>query len=159
MLGGTTSITGNVAASGGGSKTLNPGDGSEIGTLAVSGSLTLDAFTSVDLTLSGTQAGITYDTISSGSQLALNSATLNLTLDYAPLVGDVFTIATFGSLSGTFAGLADGSSFVVGSNTFLIDYGANSIQLEVMAVPEPNTAFMAMAAVGGMLILFRVRRR
>lgn len=159
MLGGTTSITGNVATSGGGAKTLNPGDGVEIGALTVSGGLTLDAFTSVDLTLSGTQVGITYDTISSGGQLALNSATLNLTLGYTPLVGDIFTIATFGSLSGTFAGLADGSSFVVGSNTFLIDYGANSIQLEVTAVPEPNAAFMAMAAVGGMLVLFRIRRR
>lgn len=164
-LGGTTSITGDVSTTGSDAKTLNPGDGATIGSLSISGGLALDEFTSVSLTLSGTQAGISYDTFNVGGLLALNDAVLSLTLSgYVPVAGDVFTIATFGSWDGTtfrswngsaFIELTNGSSFNSGGATFQIDYAANTIQLTV--VPEPHTATLALAALGGMFVLFRRR--
>jgi fibronectin-binding autotransporter adhesin len=166
-LGGTTLITGNVSATGEGAKTLNPGDGALIGNLNISGDLALDEFTAVSLTLSGTQAGISHDTFSVGGLLALNDAVLSLTLSgYGPVAGDVFTIATFGSWDGTtfrtwngsdFIELTNGSHFTAGGTTFQIDYAADNIQLTV--VPEPHAATLALAAAGGMLVLFRRRRQ
>jgi autotransporter-associated beta strand protein len=166
-LGGTTSITGNVATSDSNAKTLNPGDGATIGNLNISGSLSLDEHTTVSLTLSGTQAGVTHDAFAVGGLLSLDNATLSLTLSgYVPADGDVFTIATFGGRDSSlfrywdgsgYTELTDGTIFGVGGGvSFQIVYNPDNIQL-LAVVPEPNAATLALAAVGGMLVLFRRR--
>ena len=57
--------------------------------------------------------------------------------------GTVFTILSGGSLSGTFAGLADGASVNGGGQAYTINYSGGNVTLT--AVPEPEFYAGAMA--------------
>jgi hypothetical protein len=71
--------------------------------------------------------------------------------------GQTFTFITAaGGVTGTFAGLPDGSQLVVGSSTYTIDYSPNSVGL--VAVPEPSAVLALFAGVLPMLGLRRFRR-
>lgn len=153
---GTGTISGDLLASGGGAKALNPGNSP--GKLTVSGDVTLDSLTTVNIEINGTTPITLYDVLSVGDALALNNAALNVSLGYAAQLNDQFIIANFVSLSGTFNGLADGSTFVVGDRTLQIDYTSSDIRLLVTAVPEPQTAVL-LAAGGVALLVFRRRSR
>lgn len=68
-------------------------------------------------------------------------------------------------MSGTFAGLAQGSTFNIGAYSFQISYGGDSVSgtftggndVLLMAVPEPG--FEYLLGCGALLLLHRVRRR
>jgi hypothetical protein len=63
---------------------------------------------------------------------------LNVTLGFAPAVGNTFTVLqASGTVTGTFAGKANGSTFSVGGTTFTINYGANNVVLTVTAAAVP----------------------
>ena len=150
--------------------TLNVGTGTGTGL-----NLGLGATLSVDL--GGTGAG-TYDRINvaagSGITLAGNLSG-SLISGYTPTDGDLLFIAINnggGATSGAFANTFDfgGTPAVtIGSNTFLVSYGANFLgdgnvgnsftggdDVALQAIPEPGTA---MSLLGGLGLLVAARRR
>jgi len=77
------------------------------------------------------------------------------------VANDVFTLANYGSLTGTFAGLSQNANFALGDYVFQIDYGsgtASSINLTVLSViPEPSSALLL--GLGLAALALRKRRR
>ncbi len=161
---GTGSTTGVVNVGNGtnaaGTAFLAPGTMGTIGMLST-GAVTIkaDGVLSIDLNSSLNHADLLNVTglltLNSGAELQLTdlgSATLSS--------GTVFDIASYTTLSGTFAGLANGSDITVGSNIFQINYGTtpNEITLtDIAAVPEPST--WALLFSGCALLVVLQRRR
>jgi autotransporter-associated beta strand protein len=119
-LGGTGNL-GRVTVSAGAH--LAPGAGGP-GTLAA-GNASFVTGASFDVDINGTAVGSGYDRLSAGS-VALRGATLHVSLgSFTPLSGSRFTIIHGTNPDAgktTFAGLADGATFTVGSTTFTITY-------------------------------------
>ena len=115
---------------------LAPG-GNSPGILSVSGTLTLNLYTTVSVLLNGTAAGTGYAQLQAGGPIDLGDSTLNLTFGFVPPVGSSFEIVTnTGSsspITGTFQGLPDGALFTQGSYQFQITYqggtGGDSVVL------------------------------
>lgn len=63
-----------------------------------------------------------------------------------PVLNEVFTIANFSSMSGTFNGLANGDSVFVSGHEFQVNYDSTNIFLTVMAVPEPGIYLLLLGA-------------
>lgn len=156
-IGGSSTITGNLVASGTGAKALNPGNSP--GQLLVTGDVTLDTYTVLNLEINSATAISGYDVLALTGALALNNATLNVILGYTPLMDQVYTIATFGNspLLGTFNGLANGSTFLSGGQLFEITYNANDITLQ--AVPEPSTVSLAVLSLAGLMVICLRRKK
>jgi len=134
-LGGTGTVAGAIIVESG--ATLAPG--SSPGTFTAQAAVTLNNGATFEVELNGLTADEQYDrlTMGGGSALTLSNPALFVRLGFAPAVNDVFTIVNgFGSVSGTFDGLADESEFVVSGTTFRIDYNTGDITLTV--VPEPG---------------------
>jgi autotransporter-associated beta strand protein len=148
----TSPVTVNVGTLGGsgttGSVLVNSGGiispGNSAGILNVAGDLVLSLGAIYLVELNGTAVGINYDQISVAGAVSLNSATLSLSLGFAPNLGDAFTIiANDGtdSVSGTFDGLSEGEQFTADGGTFAISYrggDGNDVAL-TSVVPEPST--------------------
>ncbi len=133
--------------------TLSPGDGATAGVLTDTGSLTLEQDSSsnastysvvIDGSTAGTGADHYSQTQVAGS-ITLNNPTLSVTLgpDFAPSIGTSFTIVQDSGSSpvtGTFNGLAQGSTIEVDGTTFAISYdgGANSNSI-VLTELYPST--------------------
>lgn len=182
--GGTFDVS---AKSGGYTVAALTGSGNVTGALAVSTQLAIGnspgtANFSSDLTLGGAST-YTYEVVGSGTvggSYAAYTADLgniagNLTitagavLDLVQLgtytANDKFTLFSYsGTLTGTFAGLADDSNFTAGGGDWLINYndttggengGTYSNFVTITAVPEPNAAML----VGGLGMLALLRRR
>lgn len=161
--GGTLSGSGTVsaltAASGG---VVAPGNSPGI---LNAGNTDLQTGSTLTIELNGATVGTGYDQLNVTGSVNLAS-NLSLSLGYVPVNGALFFIlANDGNdaVSGTFAGLADGSSFNVGGQYFEISYfgdsagqtftGGNDVVL--MAVPEPSISLLGF---GGALLLLRRRR-
>jgi hypothetical protein len=100
--------------------------------------------------------------LTGGGSINLNSATLGISLNYAPPVTDSFLIINGGPVTGTFLGLPNNANVILG--TFLgnqykatIVYAANSVSL-VSPTPEPATILGACAAAAGAVSVWRRRR-
>jgi len=134
----------------------------ETGSLNIAGLLNFD--------LNGTQVGVAggYDqlTFSIGNAGALTltgTSALLLNLGFTPVVGQQFELIDLQNSSahidGTFAGLAEGSIFNVGSEQFQISYnGGTGNDLVVTAIPEPATTCL-LVGVGALAITLVLRRR
>ena len=134
------------------------------------GSLNVDGLFSFDLngTTAGTAGG--YDQLLSslnnnGTITLGGSSALQLNLGFAPVVGQQFElidVANGGTfISGTFAGLAEGSTFIQGGEQFQISYhGGTGNDLVVTAIPEPSTtaALLGLFAFSG-VAAYRARNR
>ena len=131
------------------------------GSITVSGagsSALLSAGSSLNITLNTTAQAVAL-VVANG--LTITNANLNISLSntFTASINDVFTIASRGSLIGTFAGKADLSTFQVGGYTFRINYNdASNITLLTTAVPEPSVAACVFLGVG-LLFAFRRFRR
>jgi hypothetical protein len=104
--------------------TIVPG-GSNPGVLTVSGAVTLNSSTTVNILLNGTDAGTGYAQLQAGRPINLGQNTLNLTFNFEPPVGSSFEIVTNTGgtpITGMFAGLGEGAGFSQGSYQFQITY-------------------------------------
>jgi fibronectin-binding autotransporter adhesin len=164
VLGGNGSVFSATLANGG---TLNPG-GATPGILTAIGDITFGAGTRLRLDIDQPLAGVGYDQLSLLGLLSLSDTTLNIGGSYfTPVGGDLFFVVLnngFGPVTGTFAGLPEGS-LVTGANgqQYLLSYSANSDTLSfsggndiaLQAIPEPSVA----ALLGGCAALLGMRRR
>jgi fibronectin-binding autotransporter adhesin len=160
-LGGTGTIAGPVSVTNGGD--IAPGNST--GTLSI-GNFTLGTGATFQLELTSVTL---HDVLNVTGTIALTDATLVTSLvSYAGTANDVFFIMLndgADAVTGTFAGLADGSFFTVGTETFQISYDANAAtnsfasggnDVAVLHVPEPSALT---ALLGGMSILLGFRRK
>lgn len=161
-LSGGGSISGPVTIDSGGA--LRPSEAGVPTTMNL-GSVTLNSGAFFKLTLNSNTPLADQLLVSSGTDLGLGVAQLNVQDSGAtPLApGTAFTIIdNSGPMNGFFSGLPDGASFVAGANTFEIDYnaGAGLNDVQITVVPEPSSALLLTAALalGGARRL-RSRRR
>ncbi|MDX2036629.1 MAG: Ig-like domain repeat protein [Isosphaeraceae bacterium] len=152
ILSGTGSLPGVVSTA----ATVHPG-GSP-GTLNVE-SLTLDASSTFDLDLDGSETS-QYSRVISSGLVTLAGAALDVTFGFTPDAGDILTIIdnTSGSpISGTFAGLPDGTIFARGGYTMRIEYDGGSgddVTLTLLGVTTLDlTSNVSSAVVGQTIIL------
>ncbi len=153
-LGGTGTIGGATSVAAGG--TLLAGAGGASGSLSLSGNLSMLDGSKIELTLGSGLAS---------SSLVRTGGTWAFDLDQLfAISGSDFAIGTYDNvisgLTGSETGLASiGTWSIAGGGvqgTFTYD-GAGGVDLQVTAVPEPST--WAMAALGGMTVIFLRRRR
>lgn len=125
VLGGT-GVIGQVSAYAG---TIAPGNSP--GCLNPDGDVAFTEFSTLAVQINSTEPCTGYDFLSASGAIALNDAqlTIELPVDYASHYGDEFMIVQGSSLSGTFAGLADGDTVTVGDYSFRINYTAREVIL------------------------------
>jgi hypothetical protein len=143
-LAGTGSIGALNVVSGG---TLSPGAGS-----FSTGNLALAAGATYRAEINGPTPGSGYDQVNVSGTVALGGATLNLSVDAAVAPGTVFTILQnngIDAISGTFAGLAEGTVIDAGKARFTIGYaGGDGNDVVLTALPRGtagNDSFTAQA--------------
>jgi fibronectin-binding autotransporter adhesin len=170
-LAGTGAVGGPVVvgdSTGSGDAILSPGDDGFIESLNT-GALTLasDSKLKLDLNIVG-GASVTSDLVIAGGGLSIASGTA---LEFVPIgqgnvlnQGTSFAIVDYTGVwnGGLFTNgiggplLADDSTFVLGANTFKIDYNAPGDNLTLTVVPEPTAA---VSLLGGLGVLLARRRR
>ncbi len=111
-----------------------------------SGSLTLSSGSTytVDLNSSLSPSSGGYDQLNVTGGITLGGATLNVSLGFQPIYGEIFTIIknnSHTSVSGTFAGLPEGATFYVGSQPFTISYLGNSENDVILTADAKATHF------------------
>lgn len=143
LSGGTlegTGTTGTVSASGG---AVAPGNAGGTGVLFTLG-LSMGSASTFAVRLNGATAGSQYDQLAVNGSVGLGSATLQTSLGFTPTAGQVFTIvsnAGGSAVSGTFAGLPQGTAFAVGGVPMRISYVGGSghdVTLTVFAAPSAS---------------------
>jgi hypothetical protein len=160
-LGGSGS-TGAVTVNSG--ATLSPGDSVDI--LHVYGNLGLSLGSTYLVDLNGVAVGTQYDQTDVAGLVSLGDATLTLSLGFTPPVNSSFIIINndlTDSVSGMFAGLAEGATFAAGGQTFMISYaggdGNDVVLTDLGAVPEPATWLSAVLTSGVLLSCLRQRKK
>lgn len=124
-LKGTPTIVGTLSTSVAGAQ-ISPGFSPGI---INSGNLSLIAGSTLNIEVNGTVAGTGYDQINVTGSVSLGGATLNVTTAFTPTAGNTFTIINndgADAVTGTFAGLPEGTVFFVGGNSFSISYAGGS---------------------------------
>jgi hypothetical protein len=135
---GTLSGFGTVVASVAGTGTTSPGQGAVPGQLTLTGSYTQPPDGTLTAKLNGTTVGTQYDQLKVNGTVSIGG-TLNLSVGFAPTVGSAFTIIDndgTDAVTGTFAGLPEGTTLTVGGTTFRISYAGgtgNDVVVTVMA--------------------------
>lgn len=115
--------------------------------------------------LGGVLPGDEYDRLTVQGQILLSGQLdVQLINGFIPNAGDTFMIIDnqgTGSVFGTFAGLAEGSSFVSNGQLWNITYqGGTGNDVMLLAVPEPTTwALIGMTMLGGAGVGWYRRRR
>lgn len=153
ILGGEGTIGGNTSVFGSISTGSNP-DAFDIGTLNFNGkNLTFEDNSSWFVDLVQDTNGFS-DLINNVGTFTIGAnTTLNLLPDATDFtVGHSYTIASYGTRTGTFSNFADGAII----SGYQISYGANAITLT--AVPEPGTLGLLGLALAGFFTR-RIRRR
>ena len=121
-----------------GSIVLSPGGNTAILTCS---NVLLNPATTFVTDLNGTTAGSGYDQLNVHGTVALNNATLAVTLGYAPAIGDRFIIINndaSDAVSGRFSGLPEGGVFTNGTAVFQITYrGGDGNDVVVTRVNPP----------------------
>ncbi|AWM39736.1 Extracellular serine protease precursor [Gemmata obscuriglobus] len=134
-LGGSGALPAFLLVGGG---TVAPGNPS--GALA-SGNATFAIGSTFAVELNGTTAGAQYDQLNVAGTVNLTGATLATTLGFTPAGGDTFVLISNDSsdaVVGTFAGLSEGGTFLLGGTTFRISYaGGDGNDVTLTAVPLP----------------------
>ncbi|MDO9105950.1 MAG: autotransporter-associated beta strand repeat-containing protein [Methylovulum sp.] len=118
--------------------TLAPGV-SGAGTLTVNGNLAIDSGGTLSQDINGTTAGTGYDQIQVIGTVNITGASLSALTGFTPNVGDSFVLISndgTDAVTGTFNGLNEGDTLVVGGSTFLISYqgGSNNNDIVLTAI-------------------------
>ncbi len=133
----TTSIAGAVISPG-----FSPG-------IINSGNLSLSPASTVSIELNGTTPGSGHDQLNVTGTVALGGAVLAVTTSYSAVIGNSFVIVNndgADAVSGTFNGLSEGATFIVGGTTFQISYiggTGNDVVLTVITVTCNNVSVPA----------------
>lgn len=133
VLGGSGTTPGVTVHSGG---AIAPGNSPGI---LNTGDVSFNSGSSYDVELDGATVGSQYDQLNVIGAVDLGSSTLNVSLGYGPLVGDTYTIVNndgADAITGTFNGLAEGSTITIGPATLQISYiggDGNDVTLTVTA--------------------------
>jgi hypothetical protein len=140
--------------------TFSPGFGNGVGNSSIA-DYTLGDLAVLDIDIAGASS---FDELSLQRGKTVNlRGRLNVNVSYKPALGERFTIMLNqqGTLSGTFAGLPEGSTFVSGDVLFKITYKGNNLSdviLTVQAVPEPGPVVALSLMSMGVLFGRRPRR-
>ncbi len=130
-VGGSLSVTATGAS-------ISPGNSPGI---INSGNLSLGAGTTTNIEVNGTTVGTQYDQLNvTGTVNISTSAELNVTLGFTPTVGNSFTIINNDggdAVTGSFAGLPEGTVFYVLSTAFSISYAGGTGNDVVLTVVAP----------------------
>ena len=123
--------------------TINPGGTLIAGSttaLLTAANVTFNAGSTFAVDLNGTIGGPLYDRLASTSTVALGGASLDVTLGFTPGSGTSFLIvSTLAGTTGTFIGLPEGSSFLVGTQSFQITYAGGDGNDVVITAATPTT--------------------
>jgi len=147
---GSGTVTGNLIYGNAGG-TLAPGDETSGSTGIFSAtSVRLSAATTFDVDLNGTTAGSGHDQLAISGVIDLNNATLAASLgsSFSPQEDDVLTIVQNNggsAVTGQFAGLPQGTAFMIGATTAYINYfggNGNDVVIQFAPVPEPGTLLL-----------------
>ena len=128
----TPGATGTLSGSGSVASVTNQGGTVSPGTPAATGVLTAQAVTfngagTLAIRLNGSAAGTSYDQLNVTGNIDISSATLAVSLGFLSNVSDKFTIVhATGTITGTFAGLSEGTRFSAGGNEFTISYAGGA---------------------------------
>ncbi len=126
--------------------TLDPGSNGATGILST-GNLIFNPGGVFNVALDGTAAGAGYDQVSAGGRVNVTGAHLNLTLGYTAQVGDTYTLVNntqTGAVIGTFAGLPQNATLVVGGETFQINYkGGDGNDVTLTCIKSGTTPGLA----------------
>ncbi len=143
---------------------IAPGDIGSAGKTSITGALTLTSGTLV-LDIGGTTAATNWQQVTTGffDNIAVTGVVTlggNLSLSlidaYTPAENSTYTILTGSSVTGTFAGLSNNSTFSQSGQSWKISYNATNVVLT--AVPEPATwALLAFSLTT--VMIFRRRTR
>ena len=160
-LGGIGTAAGTVSVAAGG--TINPGPVGAAGTAAAVGMLNVGALTLTTSTSTlsfDLNSTTSYDKLVSSGLVSLGGGALSVTLGNGTFNnGDVLTLLSGASLTGTFGNYAEGATVASnGTYNFVADYTGTSFNLDVAvaAVPEPSTWVGAVLALfAGAVIRFR----
>src|SRR6185437_7999626 len=106
------------------------------------GNLTLGSGDTLSLELDGTNPATDFDNLAVSGSTSLGGATLALNLGFAPAASDSFTIVGNGvvPVSGTFAGLPEGTVTTLGTTQLAISYvggDGNDVVLSDMSATDP----------------------
>ncbi len=122
--------------------------GNSPGCLNPEGDVAMTSSVAFSAELAGTTVCTGYDKMFATGNVILNGATLNATLSFASTTGNSFTIIEASSVSGTFAGLDDNETFVLGSRTFKIDYTPTTVVLsDVGEAPTTSSGSLGQTGV------------
>lgn len=153
-IAGDTVVSAGAILTGGRDGSADPGGLGTIGELTFSGDLdTTGSSWLIDLVQDNTLAS---DRINAGSgNLNITNASLGLILSGSEYqFSQVYTIASYSTLTGTFSGLGQDAFVIPG---YQIDYGSGlNSTITLTAVPEPATLGLLTLALGG---LYARRRR
>ena len=146
------------------------------GQLAITGNALLENASTLSLSIaksgvhSGQQPDLTdYSQLSIGGAGTIDGSTLALNVGSGIEGGDIFVIILSGApVTGTFAGLPNLTTFIIGSQEFEINYAYNpaggfadttGTDVALLAVPEPGTLVSLLGGVGMLAGLRRFCRR
>jgi fibronectin-binding autotransporter adhesin len=111
--------------------------------LLYSANLTLNSNSVLEVELNGTNVGVDYDQISVTGTVELGNATLTVLPGFSGAVGNQFMIIkndSSDSVAGTFNGLAEGATMLVGGTQYQVSYkggDGNDVVLTQTAVAQP----------------------
>jgi autotransporter-associated beta strand protein len=113
-----------------------------------SSSVTFNTGSSLTAILNTATVGSGYSQLNVTGTVALSGfPALNLMVGFSqanglPAIGATFTIIAAGSVTGTFAGQADGSSITINGNVFRVNYTNNSVTLTLTTLASNNQRFV-----------------
>ena len=140
---------------------LSPGNAGP-GLLTVAGNLVLNSGANLLLDISGTTAATQYDQLTVAGTVSLAGANISATHSYAAANGDTYEVISndaADAITGTFAGIAEGASFVAGGNSsnLIVSYAGgsgNDLSLTNTLLPGAPTGVTAVAGNGSATVSF-----
>ena len=108
--------------------------------LNVVGNVAFSPSTTLAVAANGASSG-DYGQVTASGALSLAGAGLDLSVSYSAAPGDTLSIVTdsSGAVSGTFAGLAEGSTVAVNGIQWRVHYGSSAVTLTALQLPQTVT--------------------